>query len=220
MNRSSSSKRAGAMAVGVLAGLQVGVLLAVLGNVISTSTTSVVLTIVFGTLLGSWQRWDAGWFADIAQHGYASPESAAFFPLYPGLIHLGISITGSRYVIAVALVISNLAALVGFVGVALLTAREDEPAAAPAAVRALAAYPLAFFLAAPYSDALARRVFPGRPNLAAFRTVGVGGAGRVRRRLHPFRRRRSLPAAALGVRAPARVVAERTLADLHAASAL
>ena len=107
-----------------------------------------------GTLLGSWQRWDAGWFADIAQHGYASPESAAFFPLYPGLIHLGISITGSRYVIAVALVISNLAALVGFVGVALLTAREDEPAAAPAAVRALAAYPLAFFLAAPYSDAL------------------------------------------------------------------
>ena len=107
-----------------------------------------------GTLLGSWQRWDAGWFADIAQHGYASPESAAFFPLYPGLIHLGISITGSRYVIAVALVISNLAALVGFVGVALLTAREDDPAAAPAAVRALAAYPLAFFLAAPYSDAL------------------------------------------------------------------
>lgn len=107
-----------------------------------------------GTLVGSWQRWDAGWFAQIAQQGYAIPDEAAFFPLYPLLIHLGIAVTGPRYLILVALVISNLAALFGFIGVALLAAREHDPAAAPLALRVLAAYPLAFYLAAPYSDAL------------------------------------------------------------------
>src|SRR3989442_1288061 len=47
-----------------------------------------------------------------------------------------------------------LATRVAFAVLARLAAREAEPAAAPAAVRALAAYPLAFFLAAPSSDAL------------------------------------------------------------------
>jgi hypothetical protein len=118
-----------------------------------------------GTLVGSWQRWDAGWFAQIAQQGYTTPETAAFFPLYPLLIHLGIAVTGPSYLILVALIISNLAALVGFIGVALLAAREEDPhptlprergreSVVPFALRVLAAYPLAFFLAAPYSDAL------------------------------------------------------------------
>lgn len=132
-----------------------------------------------GTLLGSWQRWDAGWFSDIALHGYATPESTAFFPGYPLLIHLGITITGPGAIIPVALLISNLAALIGFIGVGLLAAREQGPAASPAAIRALSAYPLAFFLAAPYSDALllatasfallfARQGWWARAALAAF----------------------------------------------------
>ena len=119
-----------------------------------------------GTLIGSWQRWDAGWFAQIAQQGYTAPDEAAFFPLYPLLIHLGIAVTGPRYLILVGLIISNLAALIGFIGVALLAAREEDPgpnpsvrqkgreSGVPFALRVLAAYPLAFYLGAPYSDAL------------------------------------------------------------------
>ena len=107
-----------------------------------------------GTLLGSWGRWDAGIFVDISQNGYHSRPHAAFFPLYPMLIRLATTVAGQRYALLAALLISNLAALAGFIGLALLAAHEDGPGAAPGAVRALAAYPLAFFLAAPYSDAL------------------------------------------------------------------
>src|SRR5439155_1376532 len=107
-----------------------------------------------GTLLGSWGRWDAGIFDDISQNGYHSRPHAAFFPLYPMLIRLATTVAGQRYALLAALLISNLAALAGFIGLALLAAHEDGPGAAPGAVRALAAYPLAFFLAAPYSDAL------------------------------------------------------------------
>lgn len=101
-----------------------------------------------------WQRWDALWYLGIAQRGYFSPQATAFFPLYPLLTRVMSFAIGTHW-LAAALIVANLGTLVAFIGMALLAAREAG-AEAPAwgALRVLAAYPLAFFLAAPYSDGL------------------------------------------------------------------
>lgn len=38
--------------------------------------------------LNPWTHWDAQWFLEIAQNGYANPMTHAFFPLYPFLVSL------------------------------------------------------------------------------------------------------------------------------------
>lgn len=101
-----------------------------------------------------WQRWDALWYLGIAQHGYTSAQATAFFPLYPLLVRGAALLIGPHW-LAAALIVANLGTLAGFVGLALLAASESG-ASAPVwgTIRVLAAYPLAFFLAAPYSDSL------------------------------------------------------------------
>ncbi|MGH2516544.1 MAG: mannosyltransferase family protein, partial [Ktedonobacterales bacterium] len=99
-----------------------------------------------------WERWDAQWYLGVAQHGYTSAQSAAFFPLYPLLIRVVETIIGPHW-LAAALLASNLGALGAFVGLGLLAARESGTGrAAPETIRVFAAYPLAFFLAAPYTE--------------------------------------------------------------------
>lgn len=117
-----------------------------------------------------WERWDALWYLGIAQHGYASAQATAFFPLYPLLIRAAALVIGPHW-LAAGLLVANLGTLGGFIGLALLAASEAS-AEAPAwgAIRVLAAYPLAFFLAAPYSDGL----------LLAFAACGLLAARRGR----------------------------------------
>lgn len=99
-----------------------------------------------------WQRWDAQWYLGIAQHGYFSAQSAAFFPLYPLLIRAVTMVIGSHW-LAAALLVANAGSLAAFVGLGLLAAHEGESnRAAPATIGVFAAYPLAFFLAAPYTE--------------------------------------------------------------------
>ena len=99
-----------------------------------------------------WQRWDAQWYLGIAQHGYTSAQAAAFFPLYPLLIRLVTAVIGPHW-LAAALLVSNLAALGAFVGLGLLSVQESGSSrAASETIRVFAAYPLAFFLAAPYTE--------------------------------------------------------------------
>lgn len=99
-----------------------------------------------------WLRWDAHWYLGIAQHGYTSAQSTAFFPLYPLLIRFATTIIGPHW-LAAALLVSNLGTLGAFVGLGLLAAYEmDSGRAAPEPIRIFAAYPLAFFLAAPYTE--------------------------------------------------------------------
>lgn len=101
-----------------------------------------------------WQRWDAQWYLGIAQHGYASAQSTAFFPLYPLVIHGVAAIIGPHW-LAAALLASNLGALGAFVGLGLLAAHEcGSGRTAPETTRVFAAYPLAFFLAAPYTEGI------------------------------------------------------------------
>lgn len=101
-----------------------------------------------------WERWDALWYLGIAQHGYSSAQATAFFPLYPLLIRATTFAIGGHW-LAAGLIVANLGTLGGFVGLALLAAHEaGGEAPAWGSIRVLAAYPLAFFLAAPYSDGL------------------------------------------------------------------
>jgi hypothetical protein len=103
-------------------------------------------------LASAWLQWDAKWYVRIAQEGYFSAQSTAFFPLYHLLVHAAGALFGGHY-LAAALLLSNLGTLGAFIGLALLAAHEfGSTRTAPYAVTVLAAYPLAFFLAAPYTE--------------------------------------------------------------------
>lgn len=105
-------------------------------------------------LLASWRHWDAQWYIHIAQWGYWTDQPTAFFPLYPILIKTATFVVGQHWTLA-ALLVSNLGSLVAFAGVGLLAAHEDgSEAAAWRAIRVAVAYPLAFFLVAPYTEGL------------------------------------------------------------------
>ncbi|HEV2457367.1 MAG TPA: hypothetical protein VGS80_03310, partial [Ktedonobacterales bacterium] len=107
-----------------------------------------------GDLMKSWLHYDGNWYIQVAKQGYSSDYRAvAFFPLYPLLIRGTVFFTFGNY-LAAALIVSNLAMLGAFVAVGLFAAQEDGPAAAPWVLRATIAYPLAFFLAAPYTEPL------------------------------------------------------------------
>jgi hypothetical protein len=105
-------------------------------------------------LLNHWWRWDAQWYTNIAVHGYHPGRSTGFFPLYPALVHVVVAVIGYSHVIGAAVLVANLAALPAFIGVGLLAADVYGRPAATFAVRALAAFPTAFFLAAGYSESL------------------------------------------------------------------
>jgi hypothetical protein len=107
-------------------------------------------------LAGAWNQWDAAiFYLPIARQGYTTTTSAAFFPLYPLLVHLALRLVGEANALLAGLVISNLAALAACVALALLAAADGAgPGRPQAAVRALLVSPFAFFLAAPYNTAL------------------------------------------------------------------
>lgn len=105
-------------------------------------------------LYAAWQHWDANWYFSIARLGYWNPQSTAFFPLFPLLIQAISLLLGPGQLPLAAWLAGNLGTLLAFAGLALLAAQEDTPGAAPWALRALVVYPLAFFLAAPYTEGL------------------------------------------------------------------
>jgi hypothetical protein len=104
-------------------------------------------------LFRTFSQWDARWFLQISLHGYEEvPQAAAFFPLYPALVHGLAWVTGSELVAGVLL---SLAA--GAVA-AWVLAELARPLlgrhAARDAVLYLALYPIGFVLTSLYSDGL------------------------------------------------------------------
>src|SRR5215212_4536274 len=120
-----------------------------------------------GSFTDVWARWDSVFFVRIAEHGYDT-ASAAFYPLYPGLVAvLGRAFFG-HYVLA-GIVISLAAALGAF---ALLHRLAEERLGADGAWRTvlyLAIFPMALFLQAVYSESLYLLLV-----LAAFMTAERG----------------------------------------------
>jgi hypothetical protein len=105
-----------------------------------------------GSFTDVWARWDSVFFVRIAEHGY-DHTSAAFYPLYPGLMALLGRIFFGHYVVA-GIVVSLVAALGAFV---LLYRLAEERLGADGAQRAvlyLALFPMALFLQAVYSESL------------------------------------------------------------------
>ncbi|MDE3131725.1 MAG: hypothetical protein KGL16_11285 [Acidobacteriota bacterium] len=107
---------------------------------------------VGAVLAASTDRWDAVHYLSIAQHGYTTPVSAAFFPLYPLLIRLAAVITGS-YVIA-GVLISFIAFAIALELLYRLTDEELDGQVARGVVLLLAFAPLSLFFSAIYTESL------------------------------------------------------------------
>lgn len=116
-------------------------------------------------LLESWNKFDTVWYLNISRYGYWTPTLAtfardhgqmptAFFPLYPLLIAVVTLFIGTSHRLAAALLISNLGALAGFIGLGLFASQEEGHEASVRTIRLVAAYPMAFFLAAAYTEGI------------------------------------------------------------------
>jgi len=105
-----------------------------------------------GYWLHLWANWDGAWFAQIAQHGYATTAgTGAFYPLYPAALAVLGRVFAGHYV-AAGVVLALAACAAAFVLLYRLTALELGEDAARRATLALAVFPLSFFLQAVYSE--------------------------------------------------------------------
>lgn len=107
--------------------------------------------------VSAWYRFDAAWYAEIAERGYAyqpgSKCTAAFLPLLPMAMAGGERLGLDRF--WVGLVVPGLAFAVGLGWFGRVAARlTGDPATARRACLLLVAYPWSFFFAAPYGEAL------------------------------------------------------------------
>ena len=104
--------------------------------------------------LNYWAHWDGAWYSEIATDGYGerAPTSTAFFPLYPMLMRLGVSLGGGPALWGV--MISLLAIPAALFFLYRIAERLYDQRTARAATLALAFFPTAFFLNAVYSEAL------------------------------------------------------------------
>lgn len=108
-------------------------------------------------LPGPWFDWDALWYVMIGVYGYESWVGPAgltsFFPFYPLQIHLATLLVGPKHAAIAAMALSNLATLAAFVGLGLLAVQEgDSERTAWNLIKVVAAYPVAYFLFAPYTE--------------------------------------------------------------------
>ncbi|MGH7912479.1 MAG: hypothetical protein ACREOV_12225 [Candidatus Dormibacteraceae bacterium] len=115
------------------------------------------------TLIERWTNWDGGWYVGIAAHGY-SPDATAFFPLFPMLVRavgLGVhavaaplapAVAGEAWRVA-ALIVANAMGLAAMIAVAALVLQETRNRRLVLVTLVLlAAYPVAFYLAAGYTE--------------------------------------------------------------------
>jgi hypothetical protein len=108
----------------------------------------------WSTLLSLWQRWDALWYQQIAEHGYAAGNgTVAFYPLYPLLARLAALPLGGHIVLA-ELAVSSLSFGIAMWLLYRLAALAAGPEAACLVVLLTACSPVGFFLLAPYTEAL------------------------------------------------------------------
>ncbi len=105
-------------------------------------------------LLGVWQRWDACWYQRVATLGYRPNDpSVAFFPLYP-LLMRAVSVPLAGDLTLAGLVVSGLAYIAAVTGLYRLLCLDFDEAVARRAALYLSVFPSAFFLFAPFTEAL------------------------------------------------------------------
>jgi hypothetical protein len=106
-------------------------------------------------LLGVWPRWDAIHHLNLALQGYSgvSEGDTVFYPLYALLTRAFRGLVGGNVILA-GLLVATLAATASFAGLYRLTDSCFGPSAAQWSVLALAIFPTAVFLIAPFTESL------------------------------------------------------------------
>jgi hypothetical protein len=108
-------------------------------------------------------RWDAGWYLQIAEHGYTYVPTGAdrqqnivFFPAYPVLVKVAALLLGNSQPVysAAATIVSLAAFLFGLAYLYLLTRELVDEEGATATLWMLASYPFALFYGAIYTESL------------------------------------------------------------------
>ena len=104
--------------------------------------------------LDYWAHWDGAWYTQIATEGYGArdPESTAFFPLFPLLVGVGSALGGGPALWGV--LVSTFASLFATYFVYRISEKHFSVAVARAATLCFAFFPTAFFMGAPYTEAL------------------------------------------------------------------
>jgi Gpi18-like mannosyltransferase len=128
-------------------------LLSYFGGVLFFVKNYAATVIPFHEILYRWYYWDAIRFATIATHGYPTPDYAAFFPLFPTLVHIFAVLT-HRDVLEASMFISNVA----FLGVLIVLYRfvtiEFDKDTAQRTVLYISIFPTALFFFAGYNESL------------------------------------------------------------------
>jgi hypothetical protein len=132
----------------------VGVLIVPAGEPVSVPGLGAEeLTSGWHNLFTAGNRADALWYQRIADEGYrADDSSAAFFPLYPAVVHVVSLLPGVGTLLA-ALVVAQASFFGALAVLYALTTREFGAAVARRATVYLALFPTAFFFLAPYTEA-------------------------------------------------------------------
>jgi hypothetical protein len=105
-------------------------------------------------LAGIWERWDACWYMKIATYGYEPGErSVAFFPLFPAAVRGVGALTTLPFPVA-GLIVSAAAYVAAMTGLLRLVMGSHGPRIARRTARLLSVFPAAFFLFAPFTEAL------------------------------------------------------------------
>jgi hypothetical protein len=102
--------------------------------------------------LSYWAHWDGAWYLEIAMHGYRTPTSTAFFPLFPMLLRVGAAFGGGPALWGV--LISLVATPFAMYFLYRIAEKLQSVKAARIAVLTFAFFPTAFFLNAAYTEAL------------------------------------------------------------------
>lgn len=108
--------------------------------------------------LNGWTRWDAGWYKDIAELGYAiaprfdEQRNVVFFPLYPLLIRAVRTLT--HHTGMAGLIVSNLCFVIALLLLYRLILRQYGQEIAKASLILVSVYPFSFYYSAMYSEAL------------------------------------------------------------------
>ena len=109
---------------------------------------------VVDRIAGVWTRWDGQWYLKVATEGYHKDDgSAAFFPLYPWLVSAVGWLAAERYIWA-GILISSVFFLAALILLHRLVRLDFHPADAGRTIFYLAAFPMAFFFWAVYSESL------------------------------------------------------------------
>ena len=158
-----------------------------------------------GVVAGTWLRADALWYLKIAVQGYGpgvDHRTFAFLPAFPLLTRLVRPLIGGNELVA-GLLVANVACALGLVWLYRVVQELLGDGPARAAVVALAVFPTAFFLVAPYGEPVL--LAAGAAALLAHlkgRPVLAGVAGVVAALARPFGALIALPLAALAIARP------------------